>query len=55
MHIKKNKFDGDDWVPGKIMSFKGFVALMIIIYHMTGFVSMDPMSDLNTREFPREI
>ena len=33
----------DLWVPGKTISFDGFIGLMIIICHRTGFSAIEPV------------
>jgi hypothetical protein len=41
----------DAWVPGKTTSFDGYVGLMIVVCHMTGFAAIEPMKDLNSSSF----
>jgi hypothetical protein len=45
----------DVWVPGKTMSFDGFVGLMIIMCHMTGFAAIQPLRELNSTSFAKSV
>ena len=41
----------DCWAPGIIIPFKGFVGLMIMLCHMTGFAAIEPLTALNSKKF----
>jgi hypothetical protein len=38
----------DVWVPGKTASFQGLVGLMVVVCHLTGFVAIEPLLDMNS-------
>jgi hypothetical protein len=42
-------------MPGKTDSFDGFTALMIVMCHMTGFTTMEPLKDLNSTTFAKAV
>jgi hypothetical protein len=39
------------WVPRKTNSFDGYQGLMIIMCHMTGLVSIEPLKEMNSISF----
>jgi hypothetical protein len=41
----------DAWVPGKTTLFDGYVALMIVVCHMTGFTAIEPIKQVNLFSF----
>jgi hypothetical protein len=45
----------DVWMPGKTNSFDGYIALMIIMCHMTAFAAIEPLKDLNSTTFSKAI
>jgi hypothetical protein len=45
----------DAWVPGKTTSFQGFIGLMVVVCHLTGFVAIEPLSDMNSTTFARSV
>jgi hypothetical protein len=43
------------WVPGKTTSFQGLVGLMVVICHLTEFVTIEPLSYMNSTTFARSV
>jgi hypothetical protein len=39
------------WVPGNKKSFDGFQGLMIAMCHMTGFIAIEVLKDMNSTLF----
>jgi HKD family nuclease len=45
----------DAWVPGDTFSFDGFIGLMIVVCHMTGFAAIEPIKEKNSSSFARSV
>jgi hypothetical protein len=45
----------DAWVPGKTMSFDGYIGLMIVVCHMTGFAAIEPIKEMNSASFASSV
>jgi hypothetical protein len=45
----------DAWIPGKTQSFDGYIGLMIVCCHMTGFAAIEPLKDMNSTSFSKAI
>jgi hypothetical protein len=45
----------DVWLPGKMTSFDGYVGLMIVMCHMTGFVAIEPLKELHSTSFSKAV
>jgi hypothetical protein len=43
----------DAWVPGKTNSFDGYQGLMVAMCHMTGFVAIKPLKEMNYTSFAK--
>eukprot|EP00978_Attheya_sp_CCMP212_P032427 scaffold126525_cov63-Attheya_sp.AAC.1 len=50
-----NTVHADVWVPGKTVGYDGNTALMIVLCHMTGFVAVEPLKELNSTTFAQSI
>ena len=45
----------DAWIPGTFISYTGSKDLMVLVCHMTGFVSMEAYNEANAKEFSQAI
>jgi hypothetical protein len=45
----------DAWVPGKTMLFDGYISLMIVVCHMTGFAAIEPVKEMNSASFAKPV
>ena len=45
----------DAWVPGKITSHGGYIGLMIVVCHMTGFAAIQPMKVMDSSSFANAV
>jgi hypothetical protein len=45
----------DAWVPGKTASFDGYIGLMIVVCHMTGFATIEPLKEMNSSSFAKSV
>jgi hypothetical protein len=43
------------WVPGKTTSFQGLEGLMVVVCHLTGFVALERLADMNSTTFARSV
>eukprot|EP00978_Attheya_sp_CCMP212_P002696 scaffold5516_cov32-Attheya_sp.AAC.2 len=50
-----NTVHADVWVPGKTVGYDGNTALIIVLCHMTGFVAVEPLKELNSTTFTQSI
>jgi hypothetical protein len=45
----------DAWVPGKTTLNQGLIGLMVVVCHLTGFVALESLADMNSMTFARSV